>query len=41
MKMCEQILKYKAGRFPEATRSGYPFKRYPTIHQTERASTNL
>ena len=41
MKMCEKILKNIAGRIPETTRSGNPFKSHPTTHQTKRASTNL
>ena len=41
MKMCEQILKKIAGRFPETTRSGNPLKCHSTTHQTKRGSTNL
>ena len=41
MKMCEQILKKTAGRIPEKTRKGNPFKRNPTTHQAKRASTKL
>ena len=42
MKMCEQILKKNiAGRIPETTRSGNPFKSHLTTHQTKRASTKL
>ena len=40
MKMCEQK-KNIAGRIPETTRSGNPFKCNSTTHQTKRASTNL
>ena len=35
MKLCEQILKKTAGRIPERTRSGNPFKRHPTTYQTK------
>ena len=41
MKMYEQILKIIAGRIPETTRSGNPFKCHSNTHQIKRASSNL
>ena len=34
-------IKNIAGRIPETNRSGNPFKRHPTTHQTKRAFTML